>query len=53
MHVSHALKISCEALRLASDESPNEMDVVVEMMMDAEIELDDLELTEDVELATD
>ena len=50
----HTLKISCEDLRLASDENPDEMDVIVEMMMEAEIELDDeLELTEDVEPATD
>ncbi len=52
--MNHSLKISCEDLRQASDESPDEMDVVVEMMMDAEIELDDdLALTDEVGLATD
>jgi hypothetical protein len=52
--MSHALKISCEDLRLASEESPDEMDVIVEMLMDAEVELDDdLELTEEAELVTE
>ena len=43
---SQALKISCEELREASDDNPDEMDVIMDMMMEADEEIDgELELT--------
>jgi hypothetical protein len=52
--MNQVLKISVEDLREVSDESPDEMDVVMDMMMDADIEQDqDLALTEEDEIAGD
>jgi hypothetical protein len=52
--MTQALKISVEDLREASDESPAEMDVIMDMMMDADVEQEeDLALTEEDEISGD